>query len=78
MERVEPFFFLKNMFSWDTLVCNLSGRHACKKSKFLKMKGIHEYMNIRVSHENIFFKKKMAQPAPQVFGGCFEGIQKDF
>ena len=33
---------------------------------------------IRVSHENMFFKKKMAQPAPQVFGGCFEGIQKDF
>ena len=25
-----------------------------------------------------FSKKKMAQPAPQVFGGCFEGIQKDF
>ena len=33
---------------------------------------------IRVSHENMFFKKKLAQPAPQVFGGCFEGIQKDF
>ena len=37
-----------------------------------------KHVRIRVSHENMFFKKKMAQPAPQVFGGCFEGIQKDF
>ena len=31
----------------------------------------------RVSHENMFLKK-MAQPAPQVFGGYFQGTQKDF
>ena len=35
-------------------------------------------MYIRVFHENMFIKQKMAQPAPQVFGGYFEGIQKDF
>ena len=32
----------------------------------------------RVSHENMFLKKKMAQPAPQGFGGYFEGIQRIF
>ena len=31
-------------------------------------------LDTRVSHENIFWMKKLAQPALQVFGGCFEGI----
>ena len=34
------------------------------------------YVYVRVFHENMFSKKKMAQPALQVFGGYFEGIQK--
>ena len=31
----------------------------------------------RVSHQNVF-KKKMAQPAPQVFGGYFEKSKRIF
>ena len=31
----------------------------------------------KVFHENMsLMKKKMAQPALHVFGGCFKGIQK--
>ena len=32
----------------------------------------------RVFHENMFLMKKLAQPTLQVFGGFFEGTQKDF
>ena len=32
----------------------------------------------RVFHENMFLWKQFGQPALQVFGGCIEGIQKDF
>ena len=35
-------------------------------------------VDTRVFPKTCFWWKIMAQPAMQVFGGCFEGIQKDF
>ena len=58
--------------TWNTLLSNIS-------VLLLHFEWIHSMFYIRVSHKNmLLMKKKLAQAALQIFGGCFEGIQKEF